>query len=350
MSIQLQSKPETKAVEHHARLSSAEVANLWTQYMTDTLARCFIHHALRHASDRDVRSMLETALDLSLAHIEKIESFLSQEDYAIPQGFTLERDVINPDAPALFTDMFLLQYFYVMTLLGLTSYAGALSTSTRPDQREYFSQCNRESMELFNQISDIMLEKGIANRSPHVYPPQEVDFVEQQGYLAGWFGRREPLNAIEISSLYFNMVKIELKVALESAFGQVVQSEDIRKYMQRGKKLCQEQFHDLGLNLAENDLPLPRRLESEVTDSTTPPFSDKFMLYHIVTLISASAAFYGAGLSVSQRRDLAAKYTAMIAQMGLYAEDGVNLLIDKAWMERPPAAVDRKALKQQTKG
>jgi hypothetical protein len=344
MSIHLETELRTEPpVENSARLTSAEVANLWTQYTSDTLAICFITHALAHAKDAEVRSILELAMELSRTHTAKVKEFLEKEQYAVPIGFTAE-DVINPNAPALFSDDFLLNYFYVMSLLGMTSYAGALTTSARRDQREYFTRCNVETMELFNRIVDAMVRKGLYVRPAILHAPQSVDFVQNQSYLAGWFGKERPLNAIEISSVFYNMVKIELKTVLEMAFSQVVQSGELRAYMQRGVKLCQDQYKVLEKRLAEDDLPPPRKWESEVTNATTPAFSDKLMLFHVVSLISASAAFYGAGLSVSQRRDLAVQYARLIAEMGLFAEDGVNIMIKNGWMEQPPGAIDRDAL------
>jgi len=328
---------------HHARLTSAEVANLWSQYLNDSLAVCFIKHSLTRAQDPDVRSVLEFAQKLSLGHLEQVKQFFGQEGYDLPVGFT-DEDIVNPNAPALFSDDFLLYYFYVMSLLGMTSYAGALSTSTRKDQREYFSQCNEETMQLFNKIVDLMVQKGLYVRPAVLHAPQAADTVEKQHYLAGWLGKERPLNAIEISSIFFNMVKIEVKIVLEMAFGQVAQSEAVRKYMQRGVKMCQSQFTELSRRLSEDDLPLPRKWESEITDSVIAPFSDKMMLFHIVMMISASAAFYGAGLSVSQRKDLAVQYMKLTTEVGLFAEDGVNLLIKNGWMEQPPGAIDRQKL------
>ncbi len=332
--------------EHFPKLASSEIANLWTQYMNDSMAVCWITHALKHAQDQDVRGILAFALELSTAHIRSITDFFRQDGFPLPQGFT-EADILNPDAPPLFTDIFMLNYFYVMTLIGLTSYAGALSTSVRSDQRAYFVQCQNETMQLYNRIVDTMLQKGIYFRTPNITPPTGVDFVEKQSYLTGWFGKRRPFNAIEMSGVYYNMAKLVVKIVLEIGFSQVVQSEDLRKYLQRGAKLCEKQFQDLSSMLSDDNLPSPRKLQSEITNATEPALSDKLMMYHIVTLISASAGFYGAGLSVAQRRDMAVKYAEFIAEMGVFAEDGINLLIERGWLEQPPGAVDREALANQ---
>lgn len=68
------------------------------------------------------------------------------------------------------------------------------------------------------------------------------------------------------------------------------------------------------------------------------------MLFHIQTLVSATIGFYGAGMAVSQRRDLALQYTSLLAEIGLYAEDGAQLLISNGWLEQPPLADDKENL------
>jgi hypothetical protein len=96
--------------------------------------------------------------------------------------------------------------------------------------------------------------------------------------------------------------------------------------------------------LTEDNLPGPRTFESEVTDSTTPPFSDKLMMFHVTTLLSSAIGYYGEAMALSQRRDLAANYAKMIADIGLLAEDGMNLLTENEWMEQPPLATDHNDL------
>ncbi|MCI3923775.1 DUF3231 family protein [Paenibacillus sp. TRM 82003] len=334
---------DVRNTQHQVRLTSAEVANLWTQYMSDSLAVCFLSHALVHAKDPEARSLLTMAIDMAQGHIEAVKGFQSSGDFPLPIGFT-EEDLIDKNAPALFSDMFLLNYLSVMCIVGLTSYAGALSTSTRADQRAFFSKCNTETMELYNRIMDAMLEKGVIERPASLNPTTRTDFVRKQSYLTGWFGERRPMNAIEISSAYYNMVKLEVKVTLETAFCQVCRSPEVREYLLRGAKLCDKQFKELNARLAADHLPSPNKWESHITDAVAPAFSDKLMLFHVVTLVSASAAFYGAALSVSQRRDLGAQYVKQIGEMALYAEDGANLLIEKGWLEQPPTADEREAL------
>lgn len=329
-------------ISHNVRLTGAELANLWTQYMSDSLAICMTRYAIEKAEDKDVCAILEFSLGLSESHIHKIKQFLNQENYPIPQGFTKED--VNLNAPPLFSDSFMLVYMYVMTLHGLTGYAVSLGTSVRADQRSYFIQCNSEAMELYDRIVNVMLHKGIFSRPPFINAPHKVDFVKRQNFLTGWFGNRRPLSGIEMSSIHFNMQKTVVKIVLEIGFSQVTQSKEIRQYFQRGEALCDKHFEVFGSILSEDNLPSPKKWESEVSNSTVSPFSDKLMLYHISILVAAAVGFYGAGLSVCQRRDLMIQYTRLSAEIGQYAEDGVNLLIKNAWMEQPPTAGDRQSL------
>jgi Protein of unknown function (DUF3231) len=330
-------------ISHNVRLTSAEIANLWTQYMNDSLSICVLRFSIEKAQDKDIKNILKFSLDIAESHIDKIKNFFNEENWPIPKGFTEEEDV-NFSAPALFTDTFMLVYMHVMTLHGLTGYAGAVGTSARADQVAYFMQCNKETMELYERIVDVMLNKGIYSKPPRIDAPNQIDFVSDQRYLSGWFGKKRPLSAIEISGVSYNMQKTIVKVVLEIAFGQVCQSKEVKKYFQKGKNICKSQFNLLSSILSKGDLASPASWSSEVTDSTVPPFSDKLMLNHIVSLVSAAVGFFGAGLAVTQRRDIAMDYTRIIAEIGLYAEDGAQLLIKNGWLEQPPLADDRETL------
>lgn len=326
-------------ISHNPRLTSAEIANLWSQYINDSMGACVIRFNLEKAEDKEIRQILEFALQLSLSHIGKIRGFLDQEKYPTPIGFTDED--INLNAPPLFSDQFMLYYMYIMSLHGLTGYAGAVGTSIRADQRNYFIECNTEAMKLYDMIMDVMVKKGIINRPPNMNAPNQVDFVHKQSFLTGWFGDRRPLNAIEVSGIYFNLQKTIAKIVLEIGFSQVAQSKEVREYMKRGENICARQYDTLSSILTASNLPSPRKWDSEVTNSTIPPFSDKLMLFHIVTLVATASGYYGAAFAISQRRDLGAKYELLIADITRYTEDGANLLIKNGWMEQPPTFDDR---------
>lgn len=334
---------QVETTNHHVALTSSEIGNLWTQYMNDSLASCILRHSVEHATDEDLKQILHHAINLSESHLEKIKIFLTKEKFPIPKGFTIEDDV-NISAPPLFSDTFLLVYMHVMTLHGLTGYAAALGTSCRKDQITYFMECNKETMNLYDKIIEVMLNKGIYNRTPHLNPPKEIDYVKKQSYLAGWFGKVRPLSAMEISGLAFNMQKTAAKIVLELGFGQVCQSKEVQKYFKRGKEVCKKQFGIFSAILTNEELRSPTSWINEVTDTTVSPFSDKLMLFHIVNLLTSSIWFLGGGFAISQRRDLALDYLELITEAGLLAEDGAQLLINKGWLEQPPLNTNREEL------
>jgi hypothetical protein len=53
---------------------------------------------------------------------------------------------------------------------------------------------------------------------------------------------------------------------------------------------------------------------------------------------------YSEALAMGQRRDLTADYARMNTEIALIAEEGINLLIEKGWMEQPPSATDHESL------
>jgi hypothetical protein len=330
-------------ITHNVELTSGEIANLWTQYINDSLSICILTHSIEKAKDQDIKEVLEFALSLAESHIIKITEFFNQENFPIPKGFSLDNDV-NLNAPALFTDSFILVYIHVMTLLGLTGYAGAVATSCREDQVKYFTDCTIETMELYKRIINVLLNKGLFSKPPRINTPDQVDFVDNQRYLTGWFGKKRPLNAVEISGINYNMLKVVVKVVLEIGFGQVCQDKEVQKYFHKGKQMCEKQFGVLSRILTKDELSSPNSYVSEVTSSTVSPYSDKLMLNHIVILVSAAVGYYGAGFSVSQRRDLGVEYASLIAETALYAEDGAQLLIKNGWLEQTPMADDREIL------
>ncbi|MCU9614522.1 DUF3231 family protein [Caldibacillus lycopersici] len=330
-------------ISHNVELTTAEIANLWTQYMNDSLSICILTHSIKHAKDQDIKKILEFSLSLAESHIVKIREIFNQNNFPIPKGFSIEEDV-NLSAPALFTDSFMINYLHIMTLLGLTGYAGAVATSSRKDQLDYFIQCNMETMELHKRTINVMLNKGLYSKTARINPPSKVDFVHNQSYLNGWFGKKRPLNIIEISGMSFNMKKDVSKAVLELAFGQVCQTKEIQKYFERGKNICKSHFTTFNSILTKEELSSPKTWVSEVTNSTVSPYSEKLMLYHVVTLVSAAIGYYGAGLSVSQRRDLSLEYTKFITEVSLFVEDGAQLLIKYGWLEQPPLSDNRKDL------
>ncbi|MDF2910424.1 MAG: hypothetical protein K0Q56_1305 [Sporolactobacillus laevolacticus] len=328
--------------EHSIRLTSPEMASLWTSYQSDTMAICVLKYMLEKVEDSQIKTVFEYALELANTHIQTITGIFKEENFPIPAGFTDED--VDLSAPRLFSDTYWLKYLHVMTIHGLTGYAVALTTAIRSDIRDYYTECNRSSTELYNKTIEALLSKGIFQRPPYISTPDKVEFVKKQSFLNGWFGDRRPLNSVEISNIFFNLNKDTVNRALQIGFSQVAKSNEIRDFMLRGADITFKHIEVFSSILHENDLPSALRLESEITNCIVPPFSDKLMMYHTQILVAAAIAFFGAGMAACMRRDLAVQYQRIITETQLYAEDGVNILIKNGWMEQVPQADDRKAL------
>jgi len=330
----------TLETEHNIRLTSAEIANLWTNYMHDSLGSCVLSFFLEKTEDTEIKSVLDYALSLSKKHIQTITDLLNHEDYPIPVGFTTNDDV-DFEAPRLFSDTFHLHYVYHMTKMGLTSDTLALSLAARSDIRDYYSECIASSIELQHRAVELLLRKGIYIRPPYITTPKSVDFVQHQNFLTGWFGERKPLLAMEIMQLHHNIQTNAIGKAVVMGFSQVAKTADVRDYMVRGKKISTKHIEIFGSLLTDNDLPVPMTWDSDVMDSTVPPFSDKLMMFHVFSLNSAGMGNYGTAISTTTRRDLVTHYIRLNAEIGQYVEDGVNIMIKRGWMEQPPQSIDR---------
>jgi hypothetical protein len=201
-----------------------------------------------------------------------------------------------------------------------------------------------EGMILYNRIVEIMLSKGLLIRAPYIHPSEIAGLVKKQSFLTGWIGKRRPLTSTEISGIYFNMIKMSLHGCLKVGFIQVAQSEEVRQYFMRGLKITQNHIEVFNSLFSEENLNSPISWQSMITNSTTTPFSDKFMMFQIQMSTATAIAFYGAALAVCNRRDLATHYIRLIGELLPFAEDGENIMINNGWMEEPPTADDRMAL------
>jgi hypothetical protein len=329
--------------EHHIELSAAEIASIWSNYMSDTAAICILHSFASHVNDKEMSSIIEFALELSEAHAKKLQAILNEEQHPVPDGFSLKTDV-NKAAPRLFTDDFYLFYIQNIGKIGLEFYTQSLSNCARLDICEYFTECLAESAKLLNKASEVMLKKGTFIRAPYIPKAKKVEYIQKQSYLAGWFGRRRPLSAIEMSNIYFNLIQNQLGRTFLMGLSQVAKSQEVREYMIRGRDISDKHVEIFSSLLSEEFLPSASSWDTMPTDSIISPFSDKLMMFHTTTLNASGVAHYGRSLSLSPRRDLGAHYVRLAAEIAQFGEDGANIMIEKEWLEQPPQATDREEL------
>lgn len=75
--------PKTKS-----RLTAAEIASLWTNYINDSGSICILSYFREKTEDHEVKKIIDFALQLSIAHINKLELILTEEKHAVPIGFS----------------------------------------------------------------------------------------------------------------------------------------------------------------------------------------------------------------------------------------------------------------------
>ncbi|WP_174615812.1 DUF3231 family protein [Virgibacillus ihumii] len=324
-------------------LTAAEISSLWNSYQSETMTICGLRYFLQNVECEQTEALLTFALEKSQKNKEILQQFFRGEGYPVPQGFT-DKDV-NLDAPRLFSDKLYIYYLLHMSMIKLTMNNFSLVVSSTSDVINYYNDNVNHLQELHIKAKELAKEKGIYIRDPHLPKPDQIDFVKKQSFMAGWFGDRRPLLGQEITSLVYNSKRNALGQALITAFSQVAKSKEVRKYFERGRDISGKQVEVFKSILSKEYISDSAfLLTSEVTDSTTAPFSEKCMMF-IVTLLSASGiGQYGTAMSTSSRHDLGAQYTRLIAEIANYADDGADIMINHGWMEQPPMAADRKEL------
>ncbi len=329
--------------EHHVDLTSSEIANIWMVYQESTMSICVIKYFLANIQDTEIQNILELGLHYSQTRAQQITAMFSNEQLPVPDGFSEEND-LHLQAPRLFTDIMYLIYMQNRAKIALETFTLALTESTRSDQRQFFSNCINQAVELFNKATELMLSKGILSRPPHIPKSKQIEYVQKQSFLTGWFGERRPLNVIEMSNVFSNLIQNIIGKEIITGFSQVAKSQDVRNYMVRGKQIAAKQVEIFGSTLSKDNLSPASKWGIEATDSIVAPFSDKLMMFHITAMIGIAIGDFGTSFGRSLRHDLGALYTRLMAEIAQYAEDGVNIMIENGWLEQPPQAPERDQL------
>lgn len=335
---------DQSVMEKDIQLTSAEMGKLWTTYIGNTMGKCVIRYYLKHVEDTDIKMVLEYALGLCNSFNQTIESIFVQSNFPIPIGMT--DDDVNLDAPRLFYDDFYLFYLQYVGKAGVSIYSAAISIVTRKDIRDFYVNCLNNTVKLITLVNDALQSRGLLKNSPITSPPGKVDFVQKQDFLNGFFGELRPLHGLEVAHLFDSLNNDITSKAIILGFSQVARSEKVKKFLLRGRDINQKHIEIMSHKLINGNLPAPSILDHLVSTSTTPPFSDKLMVYHKLDMFSMKIREYANGASLNGRRDLGAMYAKCLLDVSLYIEDGANITIENGWMEEPPKVVNRDKLSQ----
>lgn len=325
-------------------LTAAEVSALWLQYLGDSMAICVYKYFLNIVENKEIKPILESALQLAESHVLKITKFLKSADFQVPIGFT-ENDV-NVIAPRLFSDQFLLFYSYIMTIHGITAYSLAITNLERQDLQDYFFECTASSKELFQKIVELAKNQPKFTSVPSIPSPDMPQFMDSPGFIENLVGDKRPLNSSEISTLFFNSTKTGFVSSLSLAFSQVAVQEDVRNFMLKNVKLAGKDATSFDAILQQDHLPIPEKWDNEITDSTVSPFSDKLIMFHAGFLVNAALTYYGASIGSSFRSDIIVNYAKVFTHAMEAGAFSFNIMVKHGWFEKQPEAIDRKSLAQ----
>ncbi len=323
-------------------LTVSEIGYLWSGYTINEMSRWYLMIFQQRVSDLDIKYLYSDALEITNELIRRREHYLSKGDFPIPLGFS-ESD-INKQAPALFSDRFILQYLYVGAQLGLSFHARALATSTRSDVGDYMAECLIEAAQLSRRIIDLLLRKGLYWRGPTIPSPKTQEVMHEQSYLNGWLGNTRPLNSIEIANLYSTMELLALIEALCVGFAQTAEIDDVKEILLQGSSVAEDQYSQLAQLLNNDSLPIPPTYIGEVTDCKERIFSDRLMVSHIGGLFGSLITLSGSSLGCVMEHDLIMIYTELHVKTGGYAEKITKFMINQEWLEKIPGAIEREEL------
>jgi Protein of unknown function (DUF3231). len=326
------------------RLSAFEQGQLWEGYMADSSAKCLLQYFVSSAQDPEIRAVLEYALSLSLNHLNAYTQMFNSVGFPIPHGFT-DADV-EPNAKRLFSDQFMLAYLRYINRYGAIKYFNTFVGSTRPDVRQFATQCIDEVQDLHKKTDEILLKKGFFSEEAHIPIPDRIDYIHSDRSLyKGLFGDKRAINGLEIAQVFNSLEAKLLERPIVIGFMQAVQSQKVKDLLNQCKKTMDKQIHRWTQILRDEDLPLPLSLIHELTDSSESPFSDKLMTFHVLTVIGYTLTDYGIAIASCTRADIVTAMHKSLAENAAWAKDVMELMMHNGWMEKIPHAADRKEIR-----
>ncbi|PGY12654.1 DUF3231 family protein [Bacillus sp. AFS031507] len=327
------------------KLTSSEIGTLWGEYVNGTAVDTINRYMVTIIEDAAIKAIFEDAIETFAKQKNQMVTFLENEGFPVPVGFT-ESDLFK-GKQRLFTDIFCLNYLHIMTLHGLLGHSTSLGVSVRKDLRYFYDACDNDGKRMYHQTIELLLEKGSFQRDPLFYPAKNPEYVSSNDFMDGFFGKGRTLSATEIISISFNLKKSIMAKTLSIAFSQVAQEKEVRKFLEEAEKVADQQIKTFSKIMQTDNLPVPKSWETEVTDSTDSPFSDKLMLYHIGFLFQAAQNYHGTGLASAMRTDLVAAYETTILKNLMVTKKWFNIMVQNKWLEQPPLAPNRKEIAQE---
>jgi Protein of unknown function (DUF3231) len=231
-----------------------------------------------------------------------------------------------------------------MTMHGGQAYSLAFNVSIRQDIRNFYYQCNIDTMDLYNKSIEVLISKNLYDQPPLYFTTNKVNFIPNLDYVTDLIGKKRKSNTIEAGNIFFNLKKSVMTKAIIIGFKQVCKSNDVRQFLEKSLYTKNKHIMTFSSILLKDNLNFPKLLDTEITNSTITPFSDKLMAFHVGFLFSAAISYYGTALIASMRVDITVQCEkAILEDFMIYSRFG-KLIIKNKWLEQPPEADSRSAL------
>ncbi len=329
-------------VQNYADLNTAEIAILWDTYMHYSLLTCifkYFEKVVADNNDNEVLSLMSYALQSFDTRLNWITDVFNREGLTVPVGFSVED--VNLNAPQLYSHSYHLYYLRNMIRLAFNTHAVNIDMSSRPDVRDFYNEIITTILEINKKTTNLMLARGILAKHPLIVVSDEPDLIRQPRFLAGFIRKRQPLLAREIAHLYHIALINHVGRVLLAGFGQVAKSDRVRAYIKKGVKIAGGIIDTMASILKEDNIP-PLPADTITTDSKISPFSDKLMMFHVKLLSFSGLSTYAFAMASSMRHDLHQKFVLILAKERMFAEEGINIMVENGWLEEPPQAVTNK--------
>jgi hypothetical protein len=322
------------------KLAAGELANIWEYYMNNSFAAVVLEYFHSTTESQDVKTIVKDALAIANFAKKFSEKTLTEEKYPKPKGFTNQED-LNPNAPKMYTDIFILYYIHTMAQLGLPLTSIELTEAVRKDIRQFYTERLNKMMDLFDRSLSLLLEKGVFVRPPTITSRHDFEPKVKKGFLGNILDDDRELTACEANELHKNVFMNHKGKSLMTGFRQSVNTPNLKNLLQKGQELASEIMTTLSSILIANDLPVSMSSDTHVTDAEIAPFSDKLICYHIDFLNKLGLAGYGFSAAISTRNDLRKTYGKIMTKVFDYENDIKDYMIKHQWLEKPPIALDR---------
>jgi len=326
--------------EAKIQLTSSEIGTLWMTYIL-TSSRVIAYDFFKIKTiDKEAQNILNSYITEIQNVKNKIADIFNNEGAVIPIGFN-EHDEMK-EASTLYDDFFHIVSLREAMKLSLGRSAIYTTTSYMKEVNDVFKLNYDISNKYYMITTNYLLGKGVLARSPYVTMPKQVEFIEDDNYMNGFnpLSDKRSLNTIEVG--YINEA-IEANIwvmHLLTGFAQVSKDE-VKKYLIEGKELAKKIVSELSDVLSQSDIQTPSTWVGKVTDSTSPPFSEKLMMYLTSVIATTALGFTALGTSFSMRGDLPLKLGLISKNIFEYSKKGSKIMIKHKWMEEPPQMEDR---------